>query len=179
MHRELLSRILYKVTTFYRGVYGMIILKWFGGNKLWGCQLDFRDCFPRLRGDSSLLSVVDGTRATYLADIRGFPWTLRKYIGNTVPSNRHRPSFPFSFGGAIVHLVVGSLVEVKTLCISEERTYKLKLKKLRLISSRRISEKVKGKQFLEDLDIGGRMILKRILNSGKCVFWIHLLQDGV
>jgi len=71
------------------------------------------------------------------------------------------------------------VVEVKTLCISEEGTYKLKLKKLRLISSRRISEKVKGKHFLEDLDIGGRMILKRILSSGECVVWIHLLQDGV
>jgi len=63
--------------------------------------------------------------------------------------------------------------------MSEGRTYKLKLKKLRHISSRSISEKVKGRHFLEDLDVDGKMILKRILSSGECVVWIRLLQDGV
>jgi len=44
----------------------------------------------------------------------------------------------------------------------------LKLKKLRPISSRSISEKVKGRHFLEDLGVDGKMILKRILSSGEC-----------
>jgi len=55
----------------------------------------------------------------------------------------------------------------------------LKLKILRLTSSRSILEKVKGRHFLEDLGVGGKMILKRILGSGECVVRIRLLQDGV
>lgn len=43
------------------------------------------DCVPVVRGGSSLLSMADGTRTAYLAEVRVFPWPLRKYSGNTVP----------------------------------------------------------------------------------------------
>lgn len=46
---------------------------------------------------------------------------------------------------------------------------------MRLISSKSISEILKGRHFLEDLGVNGKMILKQILNSGECVVWIHLL----
>jgi len=43
------------------------------------------DCVPIVRGGSSLLSVADGTRTAYLAEVRVFPWTLRKYSCKIVP----------------------------------------------------------------------------------------------
>jgi hypothetical protein len=164
----------------------MLILKWFGGNKLLGCQLDFPEDSVQW-----LLAVFQGCGV--------FPhfsqWMMK-------PLPRISLTFSVTFLGHSENAVVtqdlkighdrlsislpevpsyiwSRLIEVKTFSISEDRTYKLKLKKLCLISSRSISENVKGRHFLEDLGVDGKMILKRILSSGECVVWIHLLQNGV
>jgi hypothetical protein len=39
-------------------------------------------------GVSSMFQLVDGTRTKYIADVRGFPWTPKKYSGNTEHTNR-------------------------------------------------------------------------------------------
>jgi hypothetical protein len=49
--------------------------------------------------------------------------------------------------------------------ISDERAYKLKLNKLRLIPNRSVSKNVKGRHFLVDLGVDGKIILKWISRS--------------